>query len=348
MGLATPSDFGTALAVGPHIDKAGRDMKSYAEYLGLLEADDASGPDVRELDLLAGAMLDGGVPDLELGALLGALARRADSALLLQALLGALDRRVTRWGCAGPTPVVIGCYGGSRDCPNLSPLLALLLARFEIPVLMHGPLHAKHGLSAALVLRELGIMPCAHKEQVERELAERHIAFAPDALLAPGLAALLALRARLGPLSLLVTAARLIDPFDAGALVMTGGDTPEEIGAMARVLAGGEMRVLLLHGSGDGCAHPLRRPRMEYWQAGEATLLFEGEPLPPRHGPALPPPLDSGACAAWIREACEGTRPVPMPIVNQLAAALHAAGYCSDFNQAKALAAIAATRRQVA
>lgn len=324
-------------------------MKSYAEYLALLDAERAVAVDEHELELLAGAMLDGGIPDLELGAVLGALRRLAYQPSLLQALLGALNQRVTRWRGERAMPVVIGCYGGSADLPMLSPLLGMLVARFEIPVLMHGPLHAPQGLSAALVLRELGIMPCARKEQVARELAVRGIAFVPDALLAPGLASLLALRVRLGPISLLVTAARLIDPFDCGALVVAGGDSPEELELMRCVLASNRGRALLLHATcGEPFAYPLRRPRIEHWQAGEVRSLFEEEALPQRQSLALPAALDCKATAAWIRQACEGSRPVPMPILNQLAAILYAAGYCGEFNQAKALAAIAAAQRQVA
>ena len=48
------------------------------------------------------------------------------------------------------------------------------------------------------VLRELGIMPCSTVAQVNAALQDDGIAFAPVALLSPGLAALLALRARLG------------------------------------------------------------------------------------------------------------------------------------------------------
>src|SRR4030066_153611 len=77
-------------------------------------------------------------------------------------------------------------------------LLALLLKSFGIPVLVHGVLEGGGGTAAAYVLRELGVMPCGTTAQVNAKLLEEGIAFAPVALLSPGLAALLALRARLG------------------------------------------------------------------------------------------------------------------------------------------------------
>ncbi|MGH8637508.1 MAG: DNA-binding protein YbiB [Burkholderiales bacterium] len=323
-------------------------MKSYAEYLLLLDGD-ALIPQ-HELELLAGALLDGGIPDVELGALLATVRRPFASGHLLRSLLAALDTRVTRWrGDDRHRPVVIGCYGGAVNMPNLAPLLGLLLARFDVPVLMHGPLHADQGVSTALVLRELGIMPCAQTPQVAEELATRRLAFVPDALAAPGLAALLALRPRLGPLPLLVTAARLIDPFDCGALVIAGADSDDEIELMRGSVATNRTRVLLLRATeGEAFANPFRRPRMEYWESGEQRVLFDAAEPQARRAAALPAALDVRSTAAWLRQACDGVRAVPTPIVNQLAACLHAVGYCDDFNQAKALAAIATTRRHVA
>jgi anthranilate phosphoribosyltransferase len=324
-------------------------MRSYAEYLLALEGDGAWISE-HELERLAGALLDGGIPDVELGALLATVRRRIGSADLLRSLLAALDTRVTRWrGDDRNMPVVIGCYGGATDTPNLTPLLGLLLARYDVPVLMHGPLHADQGVSTALVLRELGIMPCAQAQQVAQELAIRRLAFVPDVLAAPGLASLLALRPRLGPIPLLVTAARLIDPFDCGALVIAGADSGEELDLMRSCVASQRTPALLLRATdGEAFANPCLRPRMEHWESGEQRILFEAAEPQSRHAAALPGALDVRSTAAWIRQACDGERAVPMPIVNQLAACLYAVGYCGDFNQAKALAAIAKTRRHVA
>lgn len=323
-------------------------MRSFAEYIAMLEGDGCA--DESELTWLAGALLDGGISDLELGALIALLRRSGASAVFLRALVRALDCRITRWaGNAEPTPVVIGCYGGSRELPCLSPLLALLLARFQVPVLMHGPLHADRSISAALVLRELGIMPCSHRAQAACELETRSLAFVPEALLAPGLAALLALRARLGPIPVLLSAARLIDPFDSGALVVCAGESEEEMAAMRAVLQDRCGRALLLPATGgEAIAHPCARPRIEHWDGGLMSVLFDADGMQARGGMPLPSPLDVRATAAWIRQACDGAFAVPAPIVNQLAACLYAAGYCHDFDQAKALAALAAARRNVA
>lgn len=325
-------------------------MKTYAEYLSLLSKDAGADLTDRDVALLAGAMLDGGVPDLELGALLGTLRMRSDSATLLLGLLDALGSRVVRWTVPGQTcPVSLGCYGGTSESPDLTPLLALLLARFGIPVLMHGPLHAPSGMSVCLVLRELGVMPCANKDAATRELQEKCLAFVPDTLLAPGLASLLSLRVRLGALPLLLSAARMLDPFDAGSLVVAGAEGSGELDRMTAALATRGSRTLLLLGTeGQPFASPIVRPRMESWQCGVPTLLFEEDAAQARRSVALPPVADVRALASWTRQALEGARAIPSPLVNQLAACLYATGYCDDFNQAKALAVIAAAGRRVA
>jgi anthranilate phosphoribosyltransferase len=325
-------------------------MKSYAEYLSLLIDDSEAQLSPHDLECLAGALLDGGVPDIELGAMLAMLRARSDCSAWLQGMLTALSARSGRWsGSDRVRAVAIGCYGGTNDCPDLTPLLALLLARFGIPVLMHGPLHAGSGVSVTLVLRELGIMPCANSLDVARELHGRGLAFVPDALLSPGLATLLSHQARLGPMPLLRSAARLLDPFESGALVVAAADDAAEIGRMQAAIAACGMRVLLLRATeGQPFASPHLRPRMEYWQFGSRTVLFEEDTAQPRRTLVLPAAADVKATASWIKQACDGARAVPHPLVNQLAACLYGAAYCDDFNQAKALAAIAAAGRRVA
>jgi len=325
-------------------------MKSYAEYLSLLDQDADAELSDRDVVLLAGALLDGGVPDVELGALLGSLRKHSDSAPLLLGLIEALDARINRWAPPGKNcPVSLGCYGGVEDVPDLTPLVAMVLARFGIPVLMHGPLHAVGGVSVSLVLRELGIMPCASKELVMRDLQEKSIAFVPDALLAPGLANLLSLRARLGALPLLLSAARLIDPFDAGSLVVAPAEDKQEIDRLRTAIATRGMRALVLLGTqGEPFANPIVRPRMESWSCGASSVLFDDDAAPARRRVLLPLAADVSAVASWVRQALEGVRAIPAPLVNQVAACLYATGYCEDFNQAKALAVIASAGRRVA
>jgi anthranilate phosphoribosyltransferase len=326
-------------------------MKSYAEYIGQLTASEDARLSEHDSGLLAGALLDGGVPELELGAILARLSLQATSSAFVNGLVQALGSRTQRWrsGNQRLLPVSIGCYAGSWETPDLAPLLGLVLARMGVPVILHGPLHAHAGVSSAIVLRALGVMPSAHHQQVADELERRRIAFVPDALLAPGLASLLALRARLGPVPALGLGARLIAPFEPDSLLMVWAEDSDELRLLREVLAAQGIRALLMHVSnGESFGRELRRPRIEYWRDSACQVLFT-EDRPLKHPTAhLPEPSNADAIAGWMRQAFEGAQAVPLACQSQIAACLYATGYCDDFSQAKALAAVSVNVRQVA
>ena len=121
-----------------------------------------------EAQLLYGAMLDGGVPELELGAITIALRVKGESAEEMIGFLAAASERVhaLRPPPGRIRPVVIPSYNGARKGANLTPLLALLLQRFGVPVLVHGLLEGYGRVTSAHVFRELGLMPCASHSAV--------------------------------------------------------------------------------------------------------------------------------------------------------------------------------------
>src|SRR5512143_4321454 len=167
---------------------------SYATLIRQIEAGEGVGyVDARAL---GAALLDGGVPELETAAFLVALNQHDPGVDAWLGLHAALAERLPDFAAPDGVhrAVVLPAYHGVRANPHLTPLLALLLRSFGIPVLIHGVLEGGGGTAAAYVLRELGVMPCASVAQVHAHLQEDGIAFAPVALLSPGLAALLALR----------------------------------------------------------------------------------------------------------------------------------------------------------
>jgi len=326
-------------------------MRSLADCLAALGAEEEGVLPDAHARWLFGALLDEGVPDMELGALLATLKWKGGTPGLLPALLSAIGARITRW--ASPAvrglPIVIGCYGGTRESPNAVPLLALLLARSGVPVLLHGPLHSDSGVAAALVLRELGILPCARHAEALRGLGAQQLAFVPTALVAPGLAALLALAPRIGTAPLLVTAARLLDPFESGALLVAGAHSQSELALMREAAGALGMNALVAEATeGEALANPIRRPRMERLAGAAAEVLFEPDAAVSRRSAALPAGADTRATAAWIREILSGSRALPAPLMTQLAACLYACGHCEDMNEARAMAAITAGGRQIA
>ncbi len=290
-----------------------------------------------------GAMLDGGVPELELGALLVALHMKGESPGELLGGYAALCERAHRLEppAGDVRTVVIGTYGGARSHPNLTPLVALLLRRLSVPVLVHGTLEGLGSVASAYILRELGVLPCATLAQAQAALDQERLAFVPTAVLAPGLASLLALRSRLGIRNTAHLLAPVIDPLPGASVRLVGVAGPAELARMRELfLATGERAIVLPGTDGEPFADPRRRPRIEYFEDGSAHALFDEEHAPLDGGAAAPEALEAKATAGYIRKVLEGSAPLPMPIANELACCLFGAGAAADLNQAKALAAL--------
>ena len=306
--------------------------------------------ELAEIDAFAlfSAMLDGGVGELELGAVLAALAMKPPVATEMAGFRRALQVRLNRLCApAGARTVVIPSYGGARTQPNLMPLLALMLARFGVPVLVHGPLEAQGRVPSAAVFRELGVLPCASLREAQSALDTSRLAFVPTSLLSPALAQMLALRARLGFPNCARHAARLADPFDSAGLKLVPVDDDAEGDSFGAALAMQQEHALLFHGAeGEAYADPLQRPAIIYFRPGERTTLFAAEALPaaahlsdPGHTPAQ---AEAKATACWIQLALSGKVPTPPPMANLLACCLYGSGVAEDIHRSKALVAVRA------
>jgi len=308
-------------------------------------ANDLDESDARQL---FGAMLDGGVPELELGAILIALRMKGESVGELIGFRQAVQERLNRLTPpARPARVaVIPSYNGARRQPNLTPLIAMLLARMGVPVLVHGTLEGQDRVASAYVFRELGILPCTSVAQVQAQLDSDGLAFVPTGVISPGLASLLAIRSRLGLRNCAHTVVKLIDPFGGGSVCVVGVTHPHYLEAGRGVLLAARERGLIFRGTdGESFANPRKRPRIEYVVEGQGEVLFEAEHASPEAQADAPKDIEARATALQIRNILEGRAPLPMPIANQLACCLYATGFAADFNQAKALAAVQAHSR---
>ena len=312
---------------------------SYATLIRQIES--GLGLGFVEARALGAALLDGGVPELETAAFLIALNQHdpgLDAWLGLHAALA--DRLPDLAAPASPfRTIVLPTYHGVRANPHLTPLLALLLKSFGIPVLIHGVLEGGGGTAAAYVLRELGIMPCSTAAQVNAGLCDEGIAFAPVALLSPGLAALLALRARLGVDGWVTRLAALADVLGERSMRVTPVMADAEMAPTRAVLEALGGRALLLQGcEGEAFADPVQRPDMVLVQDGQGQRVYEAQSM--SFPPANLPALDARATGAWIEQVMRDHLSLPLPIRNQLAVCLFAAGYTEDLNQARAITAI--------
>jgi anthranilate phosphoribosyltransferase len=304
----------------------------------------------RAAELVFAAVLDGGVEELELGALLGALSTRPLGGGELAGFARAAAARGARLAFTpaarsrGVMPVSIPSYSGTAAQPNLMPALALLLARFGVPVLVHGPLEAQGRVAGAAVLRELGVPPSASLYEAQIALAGTGIAFAPTALLSPALAQLIALRGRLGVANCAQLVARLLEPFAGDALRLVPAADAAERAALAAALesAAAAPALLFVGAEGEAFAAPQQRPAIELFRAGARRVLFEAETAASGPLASAQTDADPRAAAGWIAHALAGKVPLPPPLSNLLACCLYAAGYCEDFNQSKAVVAVRA------
>jgi len=312
---------------------------SYATLIRQIESGEGLG--YLDARALLAALLDGGVPELETAAFLVALHQHDPGVDAWLGMHAALAERVQDFAApSGPfRTVVLPVYHGVRMHPHLTPLLALLLKSFGIPVLIHGVLDGGSGTAAAYVLRELGVMPCSSVAQVNAALRDEGLAFVPVALLNPGLASLLALRARLGVDSLATRLAVLVDCLGEASLRVTPVAEAASLSDVTLVLQALGGHALLLQGcEGEAFADPHQRPDMLLVQDGQVQRVYESQSVP--SFPANLPAIDARATGIWIANVMRDHLPLPLPVRNQLAVCLYAAGYTEDLNQARAITAL--------
>ena len=290
---------------------------------------------------LYSAMLDGLVPDLELGAIQIALRVKGEGPEEMSGFHRALQSRVARLDppCASARPVVLPSYNGARRQANLTPLLALLLTRCGVPVLIHGAPDAHGRVTTEAVLAALDIAPCRDLAEAKARLDGEAIAYAPIELLSPGLAPLLATRKRIGLRSSAHSLAKLIDPFGGEALRVVSVSHPDYLQRMGRFLRATGARALLLRGTeGEPFANPKRRPRIEFFHDGEAEFLCEAETGPIASLPVLPTAIDPVSTAKWTRRVLAGEVPLPSPLMDQLSCCLSGSGRTASVPEANVFA----------
>ncbi|WP_319237540.1 DNA-binding protein YbiB [uncultured Propionivibrio sp.] len=298
-----------------------------------------------EAQQLYGAMLDGGVPDVELGAILIALRMKGEVIEEMAGFMAATNERLTTLDCPRDRyrPVVIPSYNGARKGPNLTPLLALLLQRFGVPVLIHGQIEGYGRVTTAQILREIGIMPVTSRAHANQHLKDGAITFVPVSVISPGLAQLLTARSRLGLRNSAHSLVKMLDPFAGKGLLLAAATHPEYLELMRELLSKlGATALLLRATEGEPVANPKRRPRIEHLHDGAIDLLFDAEHESLRAMPHLPEDCDVHSTVTWTQAVLAGTVAMPAPLANQLACCLYASGYADDFNQAKAIVAVEA------
>lgn len=279
------------------------------------------------------AMLAGEVPQPELDTILLAFRDKGMSAAETMAFVRALDGAAGRIDAAteSPRPVVLASYEGTLRPAYRLPLLALLLRRYGVPVLIHGPAMDRGDAAAGRrdvtseILRELGIEPARDLADAQRLLAQHRVAYVPLTVLAPGLAGLLAAGERLGGPSFAHALVSLVDPFHGDGYRVVAVTPPGSLSQMRELLIATRARALL-HATEERLgADAQDRVRIETFADGAGTVCDDKEIRGADEGAAHRGAGDAAAIAARIAQMLAGSIPVPSPVIAELACCLQGA-----------------------
>jgi anthranilate phosphoribosyltransferase len=301
-------------------------MSSIARFLkdigrGAAGARALSRDDAREV---MAAVLDRRCSEAERGAFVMAMRMKGETVDEIAGFLDAVHARCLILPAPAPV-VVLPSYNGARRLPNLTPLLALALARAGVPVLVHGTPDDPGRITSAQVLQAMGLPLAATAADVSLAWARGEPAFVPIALLCAPLADLLALRRSIGLRGPGHTVAKMLAPVHgAPALRLVNHTHPEFGDLMATWAERDGAHAMLLRGTeGEPVADPRRLPRIDTLVGGvrrpelscaaQDGVLAELPPLPSRDEAA-----DAGATARHVRAVLAGAQPMPAPLARQI------------------------------
>ena len=280
---------------------------------------------------LYGAMLENRVSDLELGGILLAMRIKGESVEELAGFMDAAERSFAPLPSpAGEyAPVLIPSYNGARKLANLTPLLALLLAREGVPTLVHGVRTDPGRVTTAEILGEMGLAEAGSSAELQDAFAARRPAFMPIETLAPALAHQLSLRRILGVRNSTHTVVKILQPFEGPALRLVSYTHPEYLETLGEYFTTAAPHergdAFLMRGTeGETVANPHRAQQIDWFHAGTRTLLVERD-APTDDLSAVPEARDAATTASWIAAALRGEVPVPRSILNQVAECVRAA-----------------------
>jgi anthranilate phosphoribosyltransferase len=299
------------MSIAPYIKEIGRG-KEGARSLDPQQAHD-----------LMSQVLDGHASDLEIGAFAVAMRIKGESLDELDGFLRAAHERCI--AVAPPRPmVVLPSYNGARKLPNLTALLALLLAQEGVPVLVHGPEHDPGRVTTSEIFQTLGL-PCASDAaDLQAAWSRNEPVFMRTEALCPPLARLLEARRVIGLRNPAHTVAKLLAPVrGAGSVRVVNYTHPEYGQTLTQFLALAQADAMLLRGTeGEPVADPRRLPRLDVFIGGQLRADLS---LPAREGvltemPVLPRSHDAATTALYIQSVVSGEKPAPGPLAQQVAA----------------------------
>ena len=297
------------MSIAPYIKEIGRG-KEGARSLSREQAHD-----------LMCQVLDGRVSDLEVGAFAMAMRIKGESVDELSGFLQAVQQRCVLLEPAVPA-VILPSYNGARKLPNLTALLALLLAQEGVPVLVHGPAEDPGRVTTGSIFHDLGLPTARDATDVVHGWRRREPVFMATEALCPPLARLLAVRWVIGLRNPGHTVAKLLDPTRGDrALRVVNHTHPEYGAALTAFLQHTCANAMLMRGTeGEPVADPRRLPRLDVFLHGRLRVDLSA---PAQDGvltelPVLPRAIDAATTAVYIQSVISGEKPAPGPLSRQV------------------------------
>ena len=265
-------------------------------------------------------VLEGRVSDAEMGAFAIAMRIKGESTEELSAFTAvAIERALSIE--APTTPVLLPSYNGARKLPNLTPLLAMLVAQEGLPVLVHGPVSDPARVTTHELFAALGLPIVYDAAGVHDAWARHEPAFVPTDALCPALVPLLGLRWQLGLRNPAHTVAKLLTPRNGQGLRVINYTHPEYATAHTRYLQHTQSHALLMRGTeGEPVADPRRLPRLDVYVDGSLRPDLGSAPLEGSltELPLLPRSHDAPTTAMYVQAVVSGEKPVPAPLLTQV------------------------------
>nr|WP_287855781.1 DNA-binding protein YbiB [Klebsiella sp.] len=293
--------------------------------------------DVETARALYSRMLNGEVPELELGGILIALRIKGEGEAEMKGFYEAMQQQTLSLTppVGKPMPIVIPSYNGARKQANLTPLIAILLHKLGFPVVVHGVSHDPTRVLTETIFELMGIPATLHAGQAQARLDIHQPVYIPIGVLCPALEKQLSIRWRMGVRNSAHTLAKLATPFaEDAALRLSSVSHPEYVTRVAKFFTEIGGRALLMHGTeGEVYANPQRCPQISLIDAEGTRVLNERQDIGTAQAVALPESKDPEVTARWIERCVAGREPLPLSLRIQLACCLVAAGETATLEQ---------------
>lgn len=316
------------MAIAHYLKEIGRG-KDGSTHLSRAEAQDAMQQ-----------VLSGGLDRIELGAFCMAMRVKGETTDEFAGFLDAIHTSGlhVQHDCK---LVVLPSYNGSRKLPNLTPLLALLLAQagkiHGFGVLVHGHQTESRRIDSAAVFGALSNAlttqndgsggdgddcprPRIASTAPDCTVQAGQVLYTPLELLHPSLTQVLGYRSLMGVRNSAHSLVKLMRPCTQPekSLLLTCYTHPEYLISMGKAITATQTHALLLRGTeGEAVADPRRMPRMDCYLTGSHQHTHAAQ----KGSIAQPPALPDRAVAdttQYTLDVLRGTLPTPANLLRQV------------------------------